>query len=277
MVTRYVKFHESTHQLTKDARRALRGISGHFDKAIIFRSLALDLRAGAALDLENLHAQGHTGLEHSRKLAAVIESEIQELYSVVDCTRQVLYCLFRKSSRGFPDSTRKTFQRIKNRELTGLPSELEAVFLNAHWYWQLLHMRDALTHSDIGICRATEGDEISYSHDGLSQNGRPMEISDIFQRLEFLATNVNQFTGQIFHYLYQQLQKEAVIQMCGIFEGRAYFRYVPPLLDLTFHSGVCGTRHYEASHGGRRCPLAHQCGAFVRAAALDEGPQTHLP
>jgi len=269
-VTRYAKFYESTHQLSPEARKALRGISGHFDKARIFRSLAEDLRAGALLDVEYLNAHGYTGLEHSRKLAAVIESEIQELYSAVDCARQIVHCLFRKTCRGFPDSTRKMFQRVRDGQLTGLPPELEQAFANAHWYWQLLHMRDALTHSDIGICRASEGSTISYSHDGLSQDGQSLEIPDIFQRLETLVASINQFIGEVFHYLYSQLRQEPVMQICGIFEGRFYFRHVAPLPDLSFHSGVCGTRHYEASPGGRRCPLAEQCAAFESAGTRDD-------
>lgn len=270
MVARYSKFYEATHQLSSEARKALRGISGHFDKAVIFRSLASDLRAGVALDVEHLHTHGYTELEHSRKLAAVIESEIQELYSAVDCTRQVVHCLFSKTCRGFPESTRRTFQAIRDGKLTGLAPELERTFANAHWYWQLLHMRDALTHSDTGMCRTLDGTTISYSHPGLTQHGQPLEIPDIFQRLESLANSVNQFIGEVFYYLYGQLKQEPVMQICGIFEGRFYFRQVAPLPDLSFHSGVCGTRHYEASAGGRRCPLAEQCGAFTRAAALDD-------
>lgn len=270
MVARYANFYESTHELSRQARQALRGISAHFDKAEIFRSLAEDLRGGVTLDAEHLHTHGYTEFEHSRKLAAVIESEIQELYSAVDCTRQVVHCLFAKTCRRFPDSTRKTFQAVRDAKLTGLAPELEDAFANAHWYWQLLHMRDALTHSDTGMCRAAEGNTISYSHAGLSQNGKSLEISDIFQRLDSLATSVNQFIGEVFHYLYGQLRQEPMRQTCGIFEGRFYFRHVAPLPDLSFHSGVCGTRHYEASPGGRRCPLAEQCGAFARADPKDD-------
>ncbi len=162
------------------------------------------------------------------------------------------------------------FQRVRDGQLTGLPPELEQAFANAHWYWQLLHMRDALTHSDIGICRASEGSTISYSHDGLSQDGQSLEIPDIFQRLETLVASINQFIGEVFHYLYSQLRQEPVMQICGIFEGRFYFRHVAPLPDLSFHSGVCGTRHYEASPGGRRCPLAEQCAAFESAGTRDD-------
>jgi hypothetical protein len=189
-----------------------------------------------------------------------------ELYSSLDCARQVVAAIYKSTCQGFPDSTRKTFQNLRDGKLTGLPETIEETFKRADWYWELLHMRDALTHSDVGMCRASSDTGlISYSHSGILHRGEELQVTDIFERMEFLGDKVNRFLGEIFHYLYSQLKQEPVMQVCGIFGGRIYHRQVAPEPSLGFHSGVCGTIAYENSVEGRRCPFAGECGAFTRA------------
>ncbi len=272
MVTRYAKFQETTHRLNRKGLKALRGVTGHFEKALIFKALAQSLRAGAFVDREHLYKHGYTGLENSQRLSAVIEALIQELYSAVDSARQVIRVIYGATCQGFPDSTRRTFQNAESGTLTGLPNELLLAFADAPWYRPLLYLRDELTHHDVGMCRANDENTISYSHSGILQNGEPLEIPDIFSRIEYFETSVNRFLGNVFHYLYSQLDQAPSWQMCGIFGGRVYYRFVAPLIDLTVHSGVCGTRQYDA-----RCLFAESCGAYARAEALDVGPQIQLP
>ncbi|WP_144424112.1 hypothetical protein [Herbaspirillum hiltneri] len=174
--------------------------------------------------------------------------------------------IYKSNCQGLPDSTRKTFQNIKEGKLVGLPETIEETFKRADWYWELLYLRDALTHSNVGMCRASsDSGLISYSHSGILQQGEEFQVADIFERMDFFDEKVNNFLEEIFHYLYSQLKQNPVMQVCGIFGGRIYHRQVAPEPNLDFHSGVCGTVEYENSVGGRRCPFADECGAFTRA------------
>ena len=102
-----------------------------------------------AIDRQQLAEKGYTPAERAQELAAVVENVYTEIYSAVDCARQVLYG--RYPVQGLPNSTRKTFDRIRDKSLDAvLPDALLSAFKEADWYDPLRVLRDELTHSDIG-------------------------------------------------------------------------------------------------------------------------------
>jgi hypothetical protein len=128
-------------------RRAVSGAGNHFRKATVLRSLAVRMMPSLAIDRQQLAEKGYTPAEHAIELAAVVENVFTELYSAVDCARQVVYARY----RGVPDSTRKTFARIQSGSLDNvLPVGLLSAFKEADWYDPLRVLRDELTHSNIG-------------------------------------------------------------------------------------------------------------------------------
>ena len=130
-------------------RRAVSGVRNHFRKALVLRSLAMRIAPTLAIDRQQLAEKGYTPAERAQELAAVVENVFTEIYSAVDCARQVLYG--RYPVQGLPNSTRKTFDRIRDKSLDAvLPDALLSAFKEADWYDPLRVLRDELTHSDIG-------------------------------------------------------------------------------------------------------------------------------
>lgn len=269
-LTRFTMFYSGTHKLSKQASKALRGASGHFDKALIFNGLVHRLRPNLALDEAHLKEHGFTGLQHAREFSAVVESVIVELYSAIDCCRIVVRDIYIKKTRGFPDSTRRTFAAINDGTLKGLPQELVDVFKAVDWYESFLFIRDELTHSDVGICRLhPTTDQVSYEHDGVEHMGEKLRIDDVFAWLDSSIANVNKFMGGIFQYLYSQLDQVHTDHLCCFIDGRAYMRSVAPVPDLSFHSGICLALNYDEPY---KCKYADECGAYATAKQLATNP-----
>jgi hypothetical protein len=108
-------------------RRAVSGVGNHIRKAMILRSLAMRMMPTLAIDRQQLADKGYRPAEHADELAAVIENVFTELYSAVDCARQVFST--RYPVQGLPNSTRKTFARVRSGSLDAvLPAELVSAF-----------------------------------------------------------------------------------------------------------------------------------------------------
>ncbi|MHB8472624.1 MAG: hypothetical protein ACYDC8_07230 [Gammaproteobacteria bacterium] len=260
-------FYAGTHEFNGDAKKAVAGVANHFQKAIILRELATKLAPNLDLDQEQLNAQGYTAAANSREFSAVVEGVFLELYSSIDCARKVVVSIYRRT-RKIPDSTRKLFQRIKDRELgTDFPLPLKDAFLAATWYEELLAIRDELTHSDIGSCRLDPTSRlISYSHRGINTRGAPLEIADAFGKLDELISGINAFLGLIFNFLNLQLRPHTIDQLCGFFFGRGYMRKLPLESVIDFNTGTCQSRTWFDTESQYRCPFADACGAYARAA-----------
>jgi hypothetical protein len=246
-------------------RRAVSGVGNHFRKAIILRSLAMRMMPALAFDREQLAEKGYTPDEHAVELAAVVENVFTELYSAVDCARQIFSA--RYPVRGLPNSTRKTFARVRSGSLdTVLPVELLSAFKEADWYDPLRVLRDELTHWDIGSVHQdqTTG-KISYMHTGLGTRERAFVIEDIFGRMEADIHAVNLFLGKLFHQLNTLLQDVPVIQLCGLHQGKALIREIRPEPTITFDSGKCLAVAWIEDEGKPTCPLL--CGAYWKAKA----------
>jgi len=246
-------------------RRAVSGAGNHFRKAMVLRSLAIRMMATLAIDRQQLAEKGYTPAEHAVELAAVVENVFTELYSAVDCARQVFSA--RYPVQGLRNSTRKTFARVRSGSLdTVLPSELLSAFKEADWYDPLRVLRDEITHWDVGSVHQDETTaKVSYMHVGLGTRERAFVIEDIFGRMEADIGAVNLFLGKLFHQLNTLLQDVPVIQLCGLHEGRALIREIRPEPAITFDSGKCLAVAWIEAEGKPTCPLL--CGAYWKAKA----------
>lgn len=253
-----------TYAFNKRAQRALAGITQHFEKAVIFQTLASKLRPNLEIDRKELDDQGFTPAANSRELAAVIEAAVVELYSSVDCTAKVLHAIYGGTSRRFKESTRSFFQNFEAIEGT-FPDALKTVLRDVDWYQDLCFLRDELTHLGTGTCHLGKtGASVTYMHGGIRVDDKPFIVDDVFAWLSRLVDTVNAFLGRVFYLLRQTLTSNRVYQLCGMVEGRMLMRYVNPTEQLTFDSGECGSYHWFEQPDAPACPFMSQCGAYAR-------------
>jgi hypothetical protein len=246
-------------------RRAVSGVGNHFKKALVLHSLAMRIAPTLAVDRQQLDEKGYTPAERSVELAAVVESVFTEIYSAVDCARQVLTA--RYPVQGLPNSTRKTFARIRSGALdTVLPAALLSAFKEADWYDSLRVLRDELTHSDIGSVHQDEATgKVIYMHQGLGTRERAFVVEDIFGRMETDFNAVNLFLAELFCCFNTLLKDLPTVQLCGLHQGKALLREIRPEATITFDSGKCLAVAWIEVDGRPTCPLL--CGAYQRAKA----------
>lgn len=260
---KFSKFYSNTYELNPTGKRSISGAINHFRKGLALRDLAAKLIPNLEEDEVDLNRQGYTHAINSRELSAVVEGVILELYSSVDCTRRVVSQIYSKY-RGVPDSTRKYFKKVREGKVDeNFPEQLIIAVKEASWYDEFREIRDELTHQDIGSChkdRATG--KIRYMHSGININGKILIIDDIFQKLDLITSEVNQFNGRIFAYLLTQLKNERMLQICGISDGRVYTRYVSPSEAIDFHGGTCDAKRWFDLEGNPTCKFSNECGAY---------------
>ncbi|WP_157220475.1 hypothetical protein [Flavisphingomonas formosensis] len=266
-VTRFAKLCSGTYSLSKRDARALAGVSAHFEKAQIFKSLAEELRPTLDIDREELNRQGFTPANHARKLAAVVEAFAVELYSAADCTAQVLRATLGPSTRGFKAST--SFLFTDYGKIFGLPEPIVNALSAADWYLPLRYLRDELTHRDTGHCNLQDDTGlVSYMHTGMSKNDKPLIYEDIFTTMDGNLNAVNEFLGRVFHFLVSTLSDNPIQQFCGITKGRMLMRSIVPTEPLSFNSGTCLSHRWFEQPENPDCPFAENCGAYLRAKAM---------
>ena len=263
-VTRFRKFYSSTNASDPRARRALNGVESHLEKCITLTDLAEKLKPNLQIDKTELDSRGFTTAINAREIAAVVEAAILELYSSIDCTAKILYKIYGPETRGLKDSTRGLFQKIESMS-GSFPEKLKKVIEKASWYWQLLHLRDALTHLDTGMVYLDDMTGlVQYHHHGLKKANKPFLIEDIFGWLDEMIKEVNQFLGIIFHHLNDLLDDKPIYQICGMVKGLVLHRYVSPVGKLTFNSGSCGAWVWFEKPDKPTCPFKENCGAYMR-------------
>lgn len=268
-VDRFRRFYSTTYEFTERQQRAVMGVEAHFEKFLRLQSLAASLLPRLQIDEKQLEEQGFTPAENARDIAVLIEAAVLELYSAVDCTRQILETLYQKGTRHFQkDSTEKLFNYASKFEGT-FPDELKPLFTDAPWYWKLVKLRKELVHLSTGsICQERESKSIRYDHFGLKEGNKPYSIDNIFEWLDDMMKQVNQFLGQVFKYLNSTLDDKPVHQICGMVEGRVLYRYLSPVGDITFDSGACGAQVWFDLPDSPTCPFKERCGAYQRPASL---------
>lgn len=263
---RFAKLCSGTYTFSPRDSRALSGVSTHFEKAQIFKSLAEELRSTLELDRQELNSRGFTPANHARKLAAVVEAFVVELYSSIDCSAQVLRATLGTSTRGFRESTSYLF--TKTDKICGLPQPIVDAIAAADWYLPLRYLRDELTHLSVGHCHLDDDTGVvSYAHYGMRKGEKPLIYGDIFLVMENNLNAVNLFLGQVFRFLLSTLGDSPVHQICGTTMGRALMRSIVPTEPLSFDSGICLSHQWFELPENPDCPFVANCGAYTRTKA----------
>lgn len=266
-IDRFSRFCSTTYKFDERVEHILRGIGGHFHKARLLEDLAESLAPSLKKDRDELNAKGHTGNENGARLAAVVETIYCELYSSVDCTRQIVAEIYKGFQGVTSKSTRRFFQNAADGILDQkLPFLIREAFEKANWYTGLRKLRDAVIHSDVGSCNLDEGSgKISYFNAAIRDGDKCLGIEDVFERIRSVQQNVNEFGGKIFHVLNQTLIDDETFQVCGFFGGRVYSRFVRPSEAVDFNAGRCDALRWFEKEGNPRCPFSDECGAYKRA------------
>jgi hypothetical protein len=265
-IDRFQHFWSTTYEFDEREQRAVAGVRAHFDKFRRLNELAKKLLPSLQIDRTQLHEQGFTPADNAAELATIIEAAILELYSSVDCAAKVSRAIYGPGTRGFRDSTRNLFQNVM-KLMGSFPEELKPLFKVAPWYWPLLHLRDELTHLATGSVHLDdETGFVRYFHRGLKQGEVPLIIDNIFGWLEQRMEQVNKFLGMVFLYLNGTLKDKPVFQICGIVEGRVLHRYLRPVAEITFNSGMCGAWVWFERPENPTCPFKDHCGAYLNKA-----------
>lgn len=265
-VERFMVFHQTTHKFGGRARSALHGVTGHFERASQLCLLAKGMTAALEGDRHDLLRNGVSVNPNAASLTAILEAAVIELYSAVDCTRQVVYAVY-KGTRGTPDSTTKFFGRAREGKLEAcIPELIRNAFACADWFHGLRRLRDAVVHSNVGFCTLNGATgKVAYSPRGVADEGRPEELSDAFATFDRWSIAVNAFIGSVFHALNQNLNDAPITVLCGWFNGRAYQRQIRNSEALDAHSGRCASHSWFESDDNPACPYIGSCGAFRRA------------
>jgi hypothetical protein len=267
-VQRFQKLHSSTYQFNRWTDAALRGVTGHFYKALRLRNLAKRLSPFLIEDAKELHEKGYTPNVRSVELAAVIETIFCELYSSLDCTRQVIGGIYGRLP-GIPDkSTWKLFKNAEEGKIDDrVPKEIRDSFRDALYWVKGLHdIRSTVVHTDIGNCHLDHSTGlIRYIHSELGTENKTFVTNDVFQEIQSYLDQVDIFLGRVFKELNLTLKDNEVRQVCGLFGGRIYARYVRPSEARDFHSGRCDSYKWFEVEENPDCPFMNSCEAYKRA------------
>lgn len=268
-VVKFRRFASSTYDFDIHANSALSGIEGHFQKYNVLMGLAQRMVLKLDEDKEELTKQGYSNAIRSKELAAIIETLFCELYSCVDCTRQVIKAVYGKLPGTPGKSTTRLFTRAANGTIDErVPVEIRNALAEAKWFPRFRNIRDAIIHSNVGSCSEDDG-HVSYYHERLGKNmSNSLAIDDVFQDISIYADNINKLLGPIFQTLNDTLKDEATPQICGIFGGRVYERFASPYEAQNSHSGKCKSYEWFEKEMHPTCPFVKSCGAYAKV--LDE-------
>ncbi len=260
---KFSQFYSSTYRFNHHTRRALSGATNHFHKVMTLFNFAQRIKANLEEDNKEIEQHGYTPAIRGKELSAIIETIFLDLYSSIDCTRQVIYFIF-KNYRGVSESTRTLFENASKDKIDErVPKSIRMALKNAPWYNEFRKIRDELTHSDIGSCHLDRNTgKVFYMHSGLGTVSKSLVIEDIFEKLSSLIKGVDLFLEQVYHSLNSQLVDKEVGQMCGIFDGRIYSRFVKPSEAKDFDSGKCEAFQWFEKDENPTCPFVDNCGAY---------------
>lgn len=265
-IDRFAAFYQTTYALPDRIVQCVQGCASHFHRARRLMALVHSLKHTLAMDQQELETTGHSHGDRGTEITALVEASILSLYSSVDASRKIVTEVFKKC-RGLPDSTRKTFQGAAAGTIDlAVPEGIRAAFKNATWYGKFRLVRDAVTHMTPGFCYLTKEGRMAYMHTGIPRNNKAFYEDDILRYLEELVSDVNSFLGQVFHTLNSGLKNVESWQMCGVFGGRVYSRFVRPHEATDFNSGRCEAFVWFEKPENPKCPFASTCGAYAKKA-----------
>ena len=260
---RFSSFYFLTAQLSSHERQSIEGVANHFHKASRLLSVAEAIAPKISEDESQLKENGHTSNKRSLEFTAVLESALTALYSSIDCTRKTLYIIYPKA-QGLPGSTRKLFQNARTEKLDDvIPEPIRGAIKEASWFVPLRVIRDSLTHTSTGAChRDRDTGKIRYFSDAVKPVSGKNYMDDFVGYIETLRDEINKFLGAVFFELNKFLDDSEVWQMCGIFYGRIYHRFVRASEAVDFNSGKCGAYEWFEKPENPTCPFSDSCGAY---------------
>ena len=266
-VRRFGAFYRVTYRFNKVATDALLGIEGRTEKLRVLRGLAERLAPQLVEDQAELDQHGYTPATRSKALAAVLETMVCELYSILDCTKTVLHAVYPTAQAMTKKSTDKLFSNAAEGKIGGsVPGAIVAALASAHadWFGQLRRLRVQLIHFNVGSCSRQSDGSITYVHSGLGSGGQALVIENMMNRIAEFHRQVSEFLDTVFGNLNKALSDERAKQVCGIFGGLIYERNVSVNEAIDFHGGVCFSHEWFDRPDRQRCPLADCCGAYAR-------------
>ncbi len=262
-VTKFRHFFHSTYKFNPTVHSALGGVEGHFQKYSILIRLADHLVPNLVEDKEELEKHGQSDCLRSKELAAIIETLFCELYSAVDCARQVVGGVYGKY-QGIPsNSTSKLFQNASDNKLDArIPIEIinELKIANTDWFPELRRIRNKVIHSDVGSCAEQDGKIVYWNNHLIEEKSNVIE--DSLNEIRKYAEKVNKTLGIIFRSLNSTLANKEMIVFCGIFDGLVYERIVESGKVKDFNSGICKSYKWFEKEDRKTCPFSNICGAY---------------
>jgi nucleoid DNA-binding protein len=270
-VTKFRMFAHSTYQLKPRENMALHGVEGHFQKYSVLLGLAQRLAPALIEDNEEVDKQGYSSAIRSKELAAIVDALFSELYSAVDCTRQVIAAIYGKYKGVTAKSTSKLFKNASEGKLDEkVPKEIRVALAEANWFPKLRDIRTAITHYNIGSCHMDKDGRISYFLHQFGTQTNTLVTEDVIQEVSTYANQINKLLGRIYRTLNNTLKDVETVQICGIFGGRIYQRFVSSQEARDFNSGRCKSYEWFEKDTEPTCPFTKDCGAYVRSLALKE-------
>lgn len=271
-VTRFSKFAHTTFRFRKKTVDALRGVDGHFQKYLTLHRLAERLAPTLGEDLIELEERHYSSCKRSREVAALVETLFCELYSTLDCMREVLRAVLRspsgKAPQGIPkQKTSKLFSNAADGKLAQeVPAPITAALTQAQstWFPRLRDIRTHVVHFDVGRCHLGSDDKVFYMNVGLGSNDRAFVIEDVFGRLTEFQEGVNRLLGIVFAVLFKRLDDVRSRQICCLHKSRVYQRMISPREVLDGGTGVCFSYKWFGKDSGLTCPLADSCRAYAQ-------------
>lgn len=262
-IEKFAHFYSSTYRFPKHIAHCVNGTAAHFDRARTLTQIAQSMIPSMQEDIDELEKEGYSRGNRAAQVSALVESAVMSLYSSVDAARKIVTHIYSKC-QGMPDSTRKTFQgAVKGTIDAKVPKPIREAFKNAEWYPSLRGLRDTLTHVERGACHLDpKSGRVTYYHNAIGDMSKAFSIPDVFTELDSWFLKVNRFLGALFLALNQTLNDNEVWQMCGLFGGRIYSRYVRFGQGMDFNSGRCESFSWFDAPGNPRCPFADRCGAY---------------
>jgi len=273
-VTKFRKFKYIPLEDNKLFKRGISTTEEHLSKFRTLAEIANELIPKLEIDKLELKKDGYTSAKYSRQLSAIVECNINELYSSLDGIRDVIYSVYSDIQGIQRRSTSKLFSKAKdNLYPNNFPIELNKFLTEAYndWFIKLRVYRTEFTHGSLGSCSQDDKtSKISYMHSGLGKNQKALIIDDFILYINDTFKNVLLLQHNIFEFLYNTLPLESTLTLCGFYKGLAYMRFIEPENNLTFNSGLCRSLEYSSP-----CPLKDKCGAYSNTIKHNKNEETN--
>ncbi len=256
--------------------RGTDAVVAHEEKFALLARVANQISGMIADDEKELDSTGFTEATMSRSFAALFETLVAEQYSMLDGLRRAVFGVFggvrgfqnKKTSLFFRRATDGQYQRPPAGHLgesffADLISGLAAA--DATWFPLLREIRVRTTHGDVGSCyRDGATGKTSYRHWRGQSVGKHVSIDDAISWMNNVHSKSFGLAKSFFDACFALLEPTEHEIACGMFQGRAYMRFVRPSSSLSFDDGRCLSRGWFEKEPGLECPMCGKCGAHNR-------------